>query len=50
MSLNRQSRYRLNTLLLITERDAVGLRYATSEYETLGFSGLRKRSQWYDHK
>jgi hypothetical protein len=31
MSLNRQSRYRLNTPLLITEKDAGGLLYATYE-------------------
>jgi hypothetical protein len=31
--------------LFITEKDAVGLIYATYEYGNLGFSGLRKRSR-----
>ena len=45
-SLNRQSRCKLNMPLLITERDAGDLRYATYEDGTLDFSGLRKRSQY----
>jgi hypothetical protein len=36
--------------LLTTEKDAGGLLYATYEYGNRGFSGLQKRSQWYDHK
>jgi hypothetical protein len=45
MSLYTQSRYRLNMLLLITERDAVGLICVTYEYGNLGFSDLRKTSR-----
>src|SRR4030095_4009296 len=45
-SLNRPSRYMLNTPLLITETDAGDLIYATYEDGTLDFSGLRKRSQY----
>jgi hypothetical protein len=45
MNLNKHSRYRLNTPLFITEKDAGGLIYATYEYGSLGFSGLTKRAR-----
>src|SRR5262245_29498989 len=45
-SLNKQSRYRLNTPLLTTERDAGDLIYATDEDGLLDFAGLRKTSQY----